>query len=64
MLDSNYNSASTTVTIVVNPAPEPGKDNLTISASAEPITVGEDAIIKVTGLEKATGNVSVIVEGW
>ena len=61
--DSNYNNASTTVTIVVNPAPEPGKDNLTISASAEPITVGEDAIIKVTGLEKATGNVSVIVNG-
>ena len=46
--DSNYNNASTAVEIVVNPAPEPGKDNLTISASAEPITVGEDAIIKVT----------------
>ena len=45
--DSNYNNASTAVEIVVNPAPEPGKDNLTISASAEPITVGEDAIIKV-----------------
>ena len=41
--DENYNSASTTVEIVVNPAPEPGKDNLTISASAEPIIVGDNA---------------------
>ena len=58
--DDKYNSASTTVKITVNPKP---KENLTISASAEPITVGEDANVIVTGLKDATGNVAVIVNG-
>ena len=58
--DSKYNSASTTVKITVNPKP---KENLTISASAEPITVGENANIIVTGLKDATGEISVIVNG-
>ena len=61
--DEKYNNASTTVTIVVNPAPEPDKKNLTIKASADAITVGENATVTVTGLENATGNVSVIVNG-
>ena len=61
--DEKYNNASTTVDIVVNPAPAPEKKNLTISASADPITVGENATVKVTGLENATGHVSVIVKG-
>ena len=61
--DNNYNNASTTVDIIVNPAPKPGKDNLTIGASAEPITVGDNATIVVTGLENATGDISVIVKG-
>ena len=58
--DSKYNSASTTVKITVNPKP---KENLTISASAEPITVGNNATVVVTGLEDATGDVSVIANG-
>ena len=61
--DNNYNNASTTVDIIVNPAPKPDKDNLTIGASAEPITVGDNATIVVTGLENATGDISVIVKG-
>ena len=61
--DNNYNNASTTVDIIVNPAPKPSKDNLTIGASAEPITVGDNATIVVTGLENATGDISVIVKG-
>ena len=44
--DDKYNPANTTVEIVVN---SPGKMNLTISASAEPITVGENATVVVTG---------------
>ena len=61
--DKNYNSASTTVNITVNPAPGPDKKDLTISAVAEPITVGNNATVVVTGLEDATGDVSVIVNG-
>ena len=61
--DDNYNNASTTVDIVVNPVPKPDKDNLTISASANPITVGNNVTIVVTGLENATGDISVIVNG-
>ena len=38
--DDKYNPASTTVNITVNPKP---KENLTIEATAKPITVGEDA---------------------
>ncbi|WP_296848711.1 Ig-like domain-containing protein, partial [uncultured Methanobrevibacter sp.] len=58
--DDKYNSASTTVKITVNPKP---KENLTISATAEPITVGDNANVIVTGLKDATGNVAVIVNG-
>ncbi|WP_407416148.1 Ig-like domain repeat protein [Methanobrevibacter sp.] len=61
--DDKYNNASTTVVIVVNPAPEPSRKNLTISASADPITAGENVTVKVTGLENATGEVSVIANG-
>jgi predicted outer membrane repeat protein len=61
--DNKYNNASTTVEIIVNPAPEPDKKNLTINASAEPITVGENATVIVTGLENATGNITVIING-
>ena len=35
----------------------------TIIASADPITVGEDAVIVVSGLKDATGNVTVAVNG-
>ena len=61
--DDNYNNASATVVIVVNPLPVPGKKNLTIKASSDPITVGENATVIVTGLEGATGVVSVAVDG-
>ena len=43
--DDNYNNASFEVAINV-----PYKENLTISASADPIVVGEDAVIVVSGL--------------
>uniref|UniRef100_UPI0025F558E1 hypothetical protein n=1 Tax=uncultured Methanobrevibacter sp. TaxID=253161 RepID=UPI0025F558E1 len=61
--DDKYNPANTTVEIVVN---SPGKMNLTISASAEPITVGENATVVVTGFPLTsygapTGNVTVTV---
>ena len=59
--DDKYNPANTTVEIVVN---SPGKKNLTISASAEPITVGENATVVVTGFVNdgfASGTVTVTV---
>jgi predicted outer membrane repeat protein len=59
--DENYNPANTTVEIIVNPAPD--RKNLTLNASAEPITVGENATIIVTGFENATGDVSARIEG-
>ena len=61
--DDNYNDAHTTVVIVVDSLPNPDKKNLTIKASADPILVGENAIVKVTGLENATGDVSLTVDG-
>ena len=43
--------------------PDPEKKNLTIKSDADPITVGENATVIVTGLENASGDVSVIVDG-
>ncbi|MBO7735420.1 MAG: hypothetical protein J6S67_22845, partial [Methanobrevibacter sp.] len=57
--DANYTNASTAVDIIVNPR----KVNLTIVASADPIMLSEDAIVVVTGLENATGNVTVTIGG-
>ena len=48
--DDKYNPTSTTVNITVNPKP---KENLTIEATAEPITAGENATIIITGLKNA-----------
>ena len=56
--DDKYNPASTTVKITVNPK---SKENLTIEATAKPITVGEDANVIVTGLKDATGEVTVTI---
>ena len=56
--DDNYNPSSTTVNITVNPK---FKKNLTIKATSNLINVGEDAIVVVTGLEDATGNITVTV---
>ena len=61
--DDKYNSIETIVAIKVNEKPVPPKENLTISASADPITVGEDAVIVVSGFKDATGNVAVSVNG-
>ena len=61
--DGVYALNSTTVSVTVNEKPIPPKENLTISASAEPITVGNNATVVVTGLEDATGDVSVIANG-
>ena len=59
--DDKYNSIETTVNITVNVKPAPAKENLIISASANPIAVGEDAVVVVTGFEDATGNVTAKV---
>ena len=61
--DDKYNSIETSTVVTVNEKPVPPKENLTISASADPITVGEDAVIVVTGFKDATGNVAVSVNG-
>ena len=59
--DDKYNPIETEVTINVDEKPVPPKENLTLEASADPITVGEDAVIVVTGFEDATGNVTAKV---
>ena len=56
--DYKYHNASTTVDIIVNTDPS---KYLTIDASAEPVNIPEDAIIIVSGLENATGNVTVSI---
>ena len=61
--DDKYNSIETSVVVTVDEKPVPPKENLTIIASADPITVGEDAVIVVSGLKDATGNVTVAVNG-
>ena len=61
--DDKYNSIETSTVVTVKEKPVPPKENLTISASADPITVGEDAVIVVTGFKDATGNVAVSVNG-
>ena len=61
--DDKYNPIETNADVVVNDVPSPDKKNLTIKATADEITEGEDAVIIVTGLENATGNVSAVVHG-
>ncbi len=57
--DDKYNNASATVNITVNPKP---KADLTLSATADPIDAGDEAIVIVTGLETATGNVTITID--
>ena len=61
--DDKYNPIETSVVVTVNEKPVPPKENLTISAVANPITIGEDAVIVVSGLKDATGDVIVTVNG-
>lgn len=42
--------------------PKPPKKDLTLTATVESITVGENATINVTGLEEATGNITVTID--
>uniref|UniRef100_UPI003890E314 Ig-like domain repeat protein n=1 Tax=Methanobrevibacter sp. TaxID=66852 RepID=UPI003890E314 len=58
--DDKYNSASTTVDIVVNPKP---KENATIEIDVPPVTEGQDTTINVELPEDATGNVTAVVDG-
>jgi len=51
--DENYCAASTTADIIA-------KHDLNITVAADPIYVGEDAVVVVSGLENATGNVLII----
>lgn len=41
--------------------PKPPKKDLTLTATVESITVGENATINVTGLEEATGNITATI---
>ena len=61
--DDKYNSIENTADIIVNEKPVPAKENLTIKATADEITEGENATVIITGLENATGNVSASVNG-
>ena len=61
--DNKYYSIETSTVVTVKEKPVPPKENLTISASADAITVGEDAVVVVSGLKDATGNVVVSVNG-
>ena len=55
-----YNPSSANDRFVVSKSP---KKDLNVSVSADPITAGEDAVIVVSGLADATGNVSASVNG-
>ena len=61
--DDKYNSIETSTDVIVNEKPVPAKENLTIKATADEITEGENATVIITGLENATGNVSLSVNG-
>ncbi|MBR6024914.1 MAG: Ig-like domain repeat protein [Methanobrevibacter sp.] len=61
--DDKYNPIETSAVVTVYEKPVPSKENLTISAAANPITVGEDATIVVSGLKDATGEVAITVNG-
>ncbi|WP_407420901.1 Ig-like domain repeat protein [Methanobrevibacter sp.] len=58
-----YQASEAIITVTVNSKEEPviPKKDLNASVSADEIIVGEDALIKVTGLENATGNVTASV---
>ena len=60
--DDKYNGAEDIVNVNVNPKVVP-KKSLNVSVSADAIVAGEDAIIKVSGLDDATGNITAIVNG-
>ena len=55
--DTNYKASTASDKFVVS-----DKKYLNIIATAEPITVGDNATVVVTGLENATGEVSVIIK--
>ena len=61
--DDKYNNFTESVNIVVNPQPVPPKEDLNASVTVDPITVGEDAVIVVSDLKDATGNVTAVVDG-
>ena len=54
--DKNYNNNSINSKITVTPL------TIDIKAIANPITIGEDAVIAITGLNDATGNITAIVD--
>ncbi len=59
--DDRYNNASASVDIVVYPQPVPPKEDLNVSISADDITEGEIAVIEISGLADATGNITAAV---
>ena len=57
-----YVENSTTVVVTVKSKETP-KEDLNVSVVVDPITAGEDAVIKVSGLADATGNITADVNG-
>ena len=60
--DGTYALNSTNVSATVHEKPIPPKENLTINASAQPITLGDNATVVVNGLKNATGEVTVTIK--
>ena len=57
--DDKYAAAENkTIEVTVSPKP---KENLTLEATVSPITIGEEAVIVVTGFKNATGTVSLVM---
>ena len=54
--DENYNPSSANDTFVVSKSP---KKDLNVSVSADPVIFGDEAIVVISGLANATGNITV-----
>ena len=59
--DDMYEASEATIIVTVNL--EPAKEELNITADADDIIVGEDAIIEILGLGNATGNITLTIGG-
>ncbi|WP_407416156.1 beta strand repeat-containing protein [Methanobrevibacter sp.] len=57
--DENYNPSGENGTFVVSKT----KEDLNVSLYADPITIGQDAVVEMTGLANATGNITLTVNG-
>ena len=58
-----YHSLAGEANITVNPQPVPPKEDLNVTLYADPITIGDDAVVVISGLANATGNITLTVLG-